>query len=566
MTWKNRPARALEDVARLLGLPATDPQGLSGIGQTELLARTRQQLAEAAKALELHGTSKLKKEELARRLLRELREAPAAAGPAAVPKGGPEVRPPVETPAPAPTLPSGELEPAARAKLDLGPAAREEAVPAHIPWSYGQDRITAAAVDPERLFVYWEVTDPAIERAREALGPGGPGAWLSLRVYDTSGLIFDGTNAHGYFDHGVDRSTRQWFFQVGKPSSTAFVEIGMKSAEGFFARIARSGRVDFPRREPAPWSEPEWMTVRETGEVAGVVRGGPSRAPPHEGHAAAPQRLEQPTAWTLRQGADGQVHRWQIEAGEGWERVEWREGSGEGWFAFDGRIEWEGPRILSSWEAGPFSYPVEVEPLRREAWEGRAYAYRLNGVTHVVYGPWQVVIRNLAAHGERTVLGRWEVYRSWIAQGGRELRAAPDGVPRAGASERRLGASERLWLGGSELRLGGGSELFRIGASEVLLRGASERLFAGASQWLLRGASELRLGGASESRVRGASESRLGGASERVHAGASESRLGGASERLHAGASEARLGGASERPAAGAAAPRLDGSYPVLPE
>src|SRR5947209_1470559 len=67
----------------------------------------------------------------------------------------------------------------------------------HIPWGYDHDRITAMVVDPNRLYVYWELTDPAIERARRALGPAGKEAWLNLRIYDITGRIFDGTNAHG---------------------------------------------------------------------------------------------------------------------------------------------------------------------------------------------------------------------------------------------------------------------------------------------------------------------------------------------------------------------------------
>jgi hypothetical protein len=62
-------------------------------------------------------------------------------------------------------------------------------------------------VDPRRMYAYWEVRDDAIEAARKALGPGGAGAWLNLRVYDISGRIFDGTNAHSYFDVKVDRPT-----------------------------------------------------------------------------------------------------------------------------------------------------------------------------------------------------------------------------------------------------------------------------------------------------------------------------------------------------------------------
>ena len=155
-----------------------------------------------------------------------------------------------------------EQDPVATAKLALGPEADTREQPATIPWSYGRrsDHRRGRRSRPALRLLGGDRSGHRAGAA--ALGPGGAGAWLGLRVYDTSGLIFDGTNAHSYFDHrrgalptGSGSST------IGKPTSTAFVEIGMKSAEGFFARIARSGRVDFPRREPAPWSDPEWMTV-----------------------------------------------------------------------------------------------------------------------------------------------------------------------------------------------------------------------------------------------------------------------------------------------------------------
>src|SRR5262249_23497684 len=143
-----------------------------------------------------------------------------------------------------------------------------------IPWGYGQDRVTAMVVNPERLYAYWEVTDGAIEVARRALGPGGAGAWLNLRVYDITGRLFDGTNAHSYFDHHLERHERQWCFEIGKPTSTACVEVGLKSNEGYFVKIARSGRVDFPRRGPAGEGSVEWLTVRTaTGAPGEAVAG-----------------------------------------------------------------------------------------------------------------------------------------------------------------------------------------------------------------------------------------------------------------------------------------------------
>jgi hypothetical protein len=506
---------------------ATERAGVADAGLEALLARPREELREMARTLGLQRVSRLRKDELARRVHEALlasRDRAVPAAPAAPAEATPET-----------------------AKLDLGAPAQAEEPPQDIPWSYGVDRVTAAAIDPDRLFVYWEVTESAIERARAALGPGGPGAWLDLRVYDTTGRLFDGTNAHGYLDHRVERGDRQWFFTIGKPTSTAVVEIGMMSSEGYFAKIARSGRVDFPRREPAPWREPEWMTVLATGEARYAGIGAPHPGPAQQPHVegSGPPPAPPFPAWLLREPPHV-LFRHLLEYG--WERVEWQSLSGEGWAEISRRTEWTEPAVVTSWEAGPFTHPVRIDPPTREAWEGGALAYRIGDVTHVVSGPWQVVIRNLGAHTGRTVTGRWQVYRWRLVHEGGEVRTAPRPARAVGASEQLpAGASERRWFAGSELRLGGASELFRVGASEVLFRGASERLYAGASEWRLRGASERRLAGASEVRLVGASERRLAGASEVRLAGASERRLGGASERRLAGASEARLGGASER-------------------
>ena len=63
------------------------------------------------------------------------------------------------------------------------------------------------------------------------------------------------------------------------PSSTVVVELGLKSAEGYFVNIARSGRAEFPRREPAPAGRVEWLTVHSaSGEV-----GEPAVDPPAGG-------------------------------------------------------------------------------------------------------------------------------------------------------------------------------------------------------------------------------------------------------------------------------------------
>jgi hypothetical protein len=386
------------------------------------------------------------------------------------------------------------------------------------------------AVDPNRLYLYWELTDPILDKARQALGAGAKDAWVNLRIYDVTDRIFDGTNAHGYVDIKVDRSDRQWFVHVGKPATTHVAEIGLKSLEGYFVKVARSGRVDFPRFEPSPDGTVEWLTVRTaTGPVDQAAPGGspgglgsPGGVPP-----SAPVEPERASG-----GGDGAIElsEW---SWTGWEELfqtTWQELFRTRWRDGQPSLDWSTPVLRSTWEAGPFPLPVEAPRVTEEFYEGPVTVIPAeNGTTRIVYGPWQVVVRGLGGHAEKRVLARWEVAASWVVEmgvervirtlspshlGDRVQHDTAGGAAMVGSSA-LLGASERRWLSASEMRLRGASELYFAGASEV--------------RW--RGASELLLG--SERRLLGASERRWLGSSENVRLGASEQRLGGASEAAY---------------------------------
>lgn len=448
-------------------------------------------------------------------------------------------------------------------------APAKSAPPRQIPWGYGRDRLTAIAVDPLQLFVYWELEDESIEAARAQLGPAGARAALTLRVYDTSGRIFDGTNAHSHFDQEVQRNDRQWFCNVSKPNSAAHVEMGLRSPDGRFARIMRSGRVDFPRDEPAQPRPAEWMrVVASTGDVVSRATDAPSGAPPPAGAAPPAEQSEGRHGGsegvlgsdaTLLDGSfethltEGyelqQLDYERYETDTGWQTdpidpalfhrvitTSWQE------IGF-GIMSWESGPAESSWEAGPFSYPTEVIVPAAERFEGPTQVHRIGEQVRVLHGPWQVVIRGIQAHSSRRVLARWEVHRTWVSSTGR----IADVPLHEGHPSIKPGSSERHALSASELRLRGASEVFFLGASERRFMGASETRFLAASQWIARGASERRFMGASEWRLMGASERRLMGASERRLMGASEKRMAGASEKRAGGASERRLAASEPR-------------------
>ena len=550
--------KVLRGAAAALGIK--DGAVLAGLDRKAMAAFTQRQLFECAKRLQLKGVSKLSKDELAARVASEIAARLAPAAP----------QPPAQNPGKAPGASdkpesTAKVAPAAgdgadslwSHKFEVREHAKAES-PATIPWSYGYDRVTGMAVDPDRLFVYWEVTDDSIERAREGLGGAGKDAWLNLRVYDTTDRIFDGTNAHSYFDHRVERGDRHWFFQVGKPSSSAFVDIGLRSAQGYFVKIVRSGRVEFSRREPAAWGEPEWLSVRSLmGPIEHAGRG-PHVRRQAPGIAAAAAAAP-PSVVGQGQRRHVALLPWEesFTAGEGGNKevVEWEEQMSDGTTEFHRQSTWESPVMVSAWEAGPFSFPVTAPEPVREDFVGPSRVYHVGGRTHVVHGPWQVVIKGVGSHQGRAVIAQWEIYRSWVAEEKAEV-AGPGlkELPIPGSSERIfVGASERRWRYASEMRLGGASELFFLGASEYRARGASERLFMGASQYKMQGASERQFLGGSEVRMRGASERLVGGGSE--------SRLGGASEHVLGGGSEGRLAGDNADGASQEASQASDAGY-----
>ena len=92
-------------------------------------------------------------------------------------------------------------------------------------------------VNPTRLFTFWEVTEDTLARY---IGD------LCLRVYDITGVDFDGNNAQGSFDIMVSDRIGDWYIDVG-PEKEYVVDIGIMYPQGIFVTIARSHSVATPR-------------------------------------------------------------------------------------------------------------------------------------------------------------------------------------------------------------------------------------------------------------------------------------------------------------------------------
>jgi len=58
------------------------------------------------------------------------------------------------------------------------------------------------------------VSSKSIDRLRAEHGFDLGGARWVLRSYDVSFINFDGTNAHRFFDTGVDLDARNWYLNL----------------------------------------------------------------------------------------------------------------------------------------------------------------------------------------------------------------------------------------------------------------------------------------------------------------------------------------------------------------
>jgi hypothetical protein len=413
-------------------------------------------------------------------------------------------------------------------KFDVG-APRRPFDGAELPWAYGEDRITATARDPDSLYVYWEITDGGIAGARRRLGTGGEVAWCNLRLYETTGRDFDGTNANDYFDIGVGREDRERFVMIHRPGASFHAEIGMMSKDGYFQPIARSGRAECPRASPGSNQGLEWMTVT-THAAHPTARPYISKfsGPAPLSYAPAPgvSSDEQPPSYGTR--ASAVTHeQWSESQTWTWAHPSTIDVRWEGpWLFGEWHAEWRthwlgmGSTETTTWRVGPF--PLDVGDGRIEVrFVGGVPASLRDEVSGLeIFGPWQITIRSFDVEPHHRVLGTWNVHwvtvsppyvQRWLTALERRSthtfrREVLTGFASGAQALVEIGASEMWRIGGSERRWIGASERWALGGTEVLWLGASQLLFGGASALLARGASEVRWGGASERLWPGASE------------------------------------------------------------
>jgi len=141
------------------------------------------------------------------------------------------------------------------------PQQTPEPVP-ELPRSYGMDRLALMVRDPYWLYAYWEITATRME---DITARYGPMLWENskpvLRVYDVTGINFNGANANRYFDCTLGGNADDWYINVAEANRSFCVDLGRLFPDGIFITLLRSNIVTTPRDALSDRLDEEWMWI-----------------------------------------------------------------------------------------------------------------------------------------------------------------------------------------------------------------------------------------------------------------------------------------------------------------
>ena len=78
------------------------------------------------------------------------------------------------------------------------------------------DHITLLMVNPRLGYIHWQIKKDSLEALQGTHEIGYNGARMVVRIYDVTDVLFDGLNAHTYFDLDVNGNSAHYYFPVDR--------------------------------------------------------------------------------------------------------------------------------------------------------------------------------------------------------------------------------------------------------------------------------------------------------------------------------------------------------------
>ncbi len=136
---------------------------------------------------------------------------------------------------------------------------------------YGDNRVVLMTRDPHWCYIYWDLSVDLMASKAKTINEKYD---MILRVYDITGIDFNGNNAHKFIDIQVNGEAGNWYINVWDAGKTYIVDVGYKTASGKFVLLARSNGVRTPDDKISNVTDEEWMVVDEDFDELFRLSGG----------------------------------------------------------------------------------------------------------------------------------------------------------------------------------------------------------------------------------------------------------------------------------------------------
>jgi len=163
-----------------------------------------------------------------------------------------------------------------------------------------KDRVVVMVRDAYWIQAWWEISKPAVERARVALAQNWHLARPVLRLWE---ILQDGTTRAERIllrDVEIDGRANHWYVHVGTPGKTYSVDIGYAVPDGRFFCLARGNSVSTPPANSADVVDLKWSGIPEDfGRIYALSGGNDEGTDTTDLREVLEERLQRPMAGSV---------------------------------------------------------------------------------------------------------------------------------------------------------------------------------------------------------------------------------------------------------------------------
>ena len=125
-----------------------------------------------------------------------------------------------------------------------------------LPKGYGDSRIVILPRDPQWAYAYWDISNEHKEELRRQ-----GGQQLALRLFDVTDLDLSIQSPHSVQEYGCDEMAREWYLPLPVSDREYLLEIGYRTWDGRWLKLARSESMRVPPVYPSDWVEDQFVTL-----------------------------------------------------------------------------------------------------------------------------------------------------------------------------------------------------------------------------------------------------------------------------------------------------------------